>query len=113
MAAFRIGRIQLRNVRRHRSLDLALAPGLTVVKGPNEAGKSTLAEAIELGLTPPTGRTATDLRTWGAPAEAAPSVTIDFSVDPEVSPADGPAAAAGIRTGQVSRVFTRAAWPPP
>jgi AAA domain len=105
MAAFRISRIQLRNVRRHAALDLALAPGLTVVKGPNEAGKSTLAEAIELGLTPPDGRTATDLRTWGAPADAAPSVTIDFSVDPPDSPADGPAAAASIRTGQVSRVF--------
>ncbi len=105
MAAFRISRIQLRNVRRHAALDLALSPGLTVVKGPNEAGKSTLAEAIELGLTPPAGRTAADLRTWGAPAEAAPSVTIDFSVDPPDSPADGPPAAAGIRTGQVSRVF--------
>ena len=46
MAAFRISRIQLRNVRRHAALDLALTPGLTVVKGPNEAGKSTLAEAI-------------------------------------------------------------------
>src|SRR5664279_3301208 len=70
MAAFRISRIQLRNVRRHASLDLALTPGLTVVKGPNEAGKSTLAEAIELGLTAPAGRTAADLRTWGAQAAA-------------------------------------------
>ena len=105
MPAFRIKRIQLRDLRRHRSLDLALAPGLTVVKGPNESGKSTLAGAIELGLDPPNGRTADDLRTWGAPAEASPSVTIDFSVDPDGSHADGQAATAGIRTGQVSRVF--------
>ena len=105
MAAFRISRIQLRDLRRHRSLDLPFAPGLTIVKGPNEAGKSTLAEAIELALTPPVGRTADDLRSWSAPAEATPSVTIDFSVDPEDARADGDGAAAGIRAGRVSRVF--------
>ena len=105
MAAFRISRIQLHDFRRHRSLDLPLAPGLTVVRGPNEAGKSTLAEAIELGLTPPVGRSADDLRSWGSPADRAPTVTIDFSVDPEEASADGHAPVAGIRTGQVSRVF--------
>ncbi len=109
MTAFRISRIQLRDLRRHRSLDLAFAPGLTVVKGPNEAGKSTIADAIELTLTPPLGRTADALRTWGAAADANPSVTIDFSVDAEPASVDqsvGPAAGqAGGRTGRVSRVF--------
>ena len=71
MAAFRIFRVQLRDLRRHASLDVALAPGLTIVKGPNEAGKSTLADAIELGLTPAAGITAEELRTWGRPADAA------------------------------------------
>ena len=47
----RITRLQLRNVRRHADLDLALAPGLTVVRGPNESGKSTIQRAIELALT--------------------------------------------------------------
>ena len=47
----RITRLQLRNVRRHADLDLELAPGLTVVRGPNESGKSTLQRAIELALT--------------------------------------------------------------
>jgi DNA repair exonuclease SbcCD ATPase subunit len=105
MAAFRISRIQIHDLRRHRSLDLSLAPGLTIVKGPNESGKSTLAEAIELTLTPAQSGPADDLRTWGAPAETSPSVTIDFSVDPEAGGADGQGAGAGIRAGQVSRTF--------
>ena len=45
----RLTRLQLRNVRRHGDLDLRLAPGLTVVRGPNESGKSTIQRAIELG----------------------------------------------------------------
>ena len=48
MAAFRIARVRLADIRRHAALDVSFAPGLTVVKGPNEAGKSSLAEAIEL-----------------------------------------------------------------
>ena len=47
----RIRRLQLRDVRRYRELDIDLAPGLTVVRGPNEAGKSTIQRAIELALT--------------------------------------------------------------
>ena len=105
MAAFRINRIQLRDLRRHRSLDLALAPGLTIVKGPNEAGKSSLAEAIELALTPPGARTAADLRTWGAPVEANPSVALEFSVDPEGDPEEAAGSTAGVRAGRVSRIF--------
>lgn len=106
MAAFRIYRVQLRDLQIHRSLDVAIAPGLTIVKGPNEAGKSTLADAIELGLTAPTGRTADELRSWSAPAEAEPSVTIDFNVDAESGDSPGPAGSAGIRAGQISRTFT-------
>ena len=47
----RITRLQLRNVRRHADLDLPLAPGLTVIRGPNESGKSTIQRALELALT--------------------------------------------------------------
>lgn len=108
MGAFRIGRIQLADVRRHRKLDASIAPGLTIVKGPNEAGKSTLAEAIELGLTPPDARTAAELRSWAAPSEAAPSVTIDFSVDPPAGPEHDPASPGAPRTGRITRTWTAA-----
>lgn len=105
MSAFRISRIELRDLRRHRSFDAAFAPGLTIVKGPNEAGKSTLAEAIELALTPVGGRTAAELRSWSAAPDAAPTVTIDFSVDPEAGIADVRPAIPGVRAGQVTRTW--------
>ena len=47
----RIARLQLRDVKRYRDLQIDLAPGLTIIRGPNESGKSTIALAIELGLT--------------------------------------------------------------
>jgi energy-coupling factor transporter ATP-binding protein EcfA2 len=46
----RITRLRLRDLKVHRDLDLELAPGLTVVRGPNEAGKTTLQRALELAL---------------------------------------------------------------
>ena len=104
MGAFRISRIQLRDFRRHHALDVGLAPGLTVVKGPNEAGKSTLAEAIALGLAPATGTSAGQLRSWGAPPNAPPGVTIDFHVSAPMA-ADATAAPAQPEAGQVSRTF--------
>ena len=103
MAAFRISRIQLQNLRRHQAFEAKLGPGLTIVKGPNESGKSTLAEAIELGLTPASAWTAASLRSWGAPADATPMVTIDFSVDPETAGLTGTADRPGVRAGQVVR----------
>ncbi|HEY2887629.1 MAG TPA: AAA family ATPase [Candidatus Limnocylindrales bacterium] len=105
MSAFRISRIQLRDLRRHRSFDANFAPGLTIVKGPNEAGKSTLAEAVELALTPTGGRTAAELRSWSAAPDAAPTVTIDFSVDRETGLADGRPDIPGVRAGQVTRTW--------
>ena len=47
----RITRLQARDIGRHRDLDIELAPGVTVVRGPNEAGKSTIQRIIELALT--------------------------------------------------------------
>jgi hypothetical protein len=94
---------------------VALAPGLTIVKGPNEAGKSTLADAIELGLTPAAGISAEELRTWGRPADAQPTITIDFNVDgPPAGDASGPGSAGGrdpepaapaAQTGRLNRTF--------
>ena len=47
----RITRLTIRDLRRYRDAELELAPGLTIVRGPNEAGKSTLQRAVELALT--------------------------------------------------------------
>jgi uncharacterized protein YhaN len=87
----RITRLRLRWFRRHADLDLELAPGLTVVRGPNEAGKTTLQRALELGLTRRVTSSSGDLdgvRTWLIPKSeaadrAAPSIRIDFEQDDE------------------------------
>ncbi|MCP9915709.1 AAA family ATPase [Cyanobium sp. ATX 6F1] len=55
----------LRRVRLHSDLELSFDPGLTVVGGPNEAGKSTLVEALHKGLflrATATGRGVEELR---------------------------------------------------
>ncbi|HSL97311.1 MAG TPA: AAA family ATPase [Candidatus Deferrimicrobiaceae bacterium] len=82
----RIRRLQLRNIRQHVDLDLALAPGLTVVRGPNESGKSTLQRAIELALTRRVTSASQDLdavRTWGADDEERPWVRLEFEQEYE------------------------------
>jgi DNA repair exonuclease SbcCD ATPase subunit len=96
----RITRLQLRNVRRHTDLDLALAPGLTVVRGPNESGKSTIQRAIELALTRRVTSGSADLdgiRTWNAGDEDRPWVRLEYEQDdPE---------AEGVRTGSLEKAF--------
>ncbi|MBF8289332.1 MAG: 23 protein [Chloroflexi bacterium] len=82
----RITRLRLENLRRHRALDLELARGLTVVRGPNESGKTTIQRAIELGLTRRVTSASADidgLRSWGAGEEARPVVRIEFEQDEE------------------------------
>ena len=82
----RITRLQLRNVRRHADLDLALAPGLTVVRGPNESGKSTIQRAIELALTRRVTSGSADLdgmRSWNAGEDDRPWVRIEFEQEDE------------------------------
>ncbi|MEO7664447.1 MAG: AAA family ATPase [Candidatus Limnocylindrales bacterium] len=82
----RITRIRLQNLRRHRDLDIELARGLTIVRGPNESGKTTLQRAIELGLTRRVTSASADidgLRTWGAADEERPTVRIEFEQDEE------------------------------
>ncbi len=76
----RITRLRLENVKRHADLTLELAPGLTVVRGPNEAGKSTIQRALEIGLFRKPTSTAQELdgvRRWGA-TDRDPVVEIDF-----------------------------------
>ena len=94
----RITRLQLRNVRRHADLDLALAPGLTVVRGPNESGKSTIQRAIELVLTRRVTSGSADLdgmRSWNSSDDDRPWVRIEF----EQEDLDG------VRNGTLEKAF--------
>ncbi len=78
-----INRLRLANFRRHRSLDLQLAPGLNVVRGANEAGKSTVQRAIEMALfRRPTfsGAELDETRPWQDPA-AEPVIDLEFTED--------------------------------
>ena len=75
-----ITHLRLHDVRRHDDLDVELKPGLNIVRGPNEAGKSTIQRAIELGLfRRPTFASVEldDLRPWRRP-DADPTIEIDF-----------------------------------
>lgn len=75
----RLLHLTLRRVRRHRELQLAFAPGLTLVGGANESGKSTLAEALHKGLflkASATGRGVEELRSRLHPG--LPEVEIGF-----------------------------------
>lgn len=56
---------RLQRVRQHRDLELGFAPGLTLIGGPNEAGKSTIVEALHKALflkATATGRGIEELR---------------------------------------------------
>jgi recombinational DNA repair ATPase RecF len=80
----RILRIQLKDLGRHRELNLELAPGFTIIRGPNEAGKSTIQRGIELALFRRATATASELdalRTWGAGEEARSSTHLEFVVE--------------------------------
>jgi len=94
----RITRLQVRNLRRHADLDLKLSGGLTVVRGPNESGKTTIQRALELALTRKVTSSSNDLdamRTWGAGDDDRPWVRFEFDQD------DGDI----IRTGSVEKAF--------
>ena len=94
----RISRLQLRNVRRHGDLDLQLAPGLTVVRGQNESGKSTIQRAIELALTRRVTSGSGDLdgmRSWNAADDDRPWIRLEF----EQEDLDG------VRKGTLEKAF--------
>ena len=80
----RITRLQIRNLRRHADLDLALAPGLTVIRGPNESGKTTIQRALELALTRRVTSGSADIdgmRSWTAGEDDRPWVRLEFEQD--------------------------------
>jgi DNA repair exonuclease SbcCD ATPase subunit len=77
----RISTVTLRDVGRFAQATIELAPGLTVVRGPNEAGKSTLQRAIETALVGSAG--GPELRSWAAAAGSRSSVELGFSWEDE------------------------------
>jgi DNA repair exonuclease SbcCD ATPase subunit len=98
----RITRLRLRELRRYGDATIDLAPGLTVVRGPNEAGKSTLQRAIELALTRKPTTTAADLAglaPWGADPDARPTIGLEFTYEDE----DG-----GLHQGTLEKHFNGA-----
>lgn len=76
----RIKRLVVRDLRRHRDAQVDLAPGLTIIRGPNEAGKTTLARAIEIALARPVAGDGGDvsLAPWDAP-DATTAVEMAFA----------------------------------
>jgi len=95
----RITRLALRDFRRYRELEIPLSPGLTIVHGPNEAGKTTIQRAIELALTRKVTSNGADLealRPWDAGDDARPVVELDFEVDDDER---------GVRPGTLEKQF--------
>lgn len=74
--------IKLTNFKRHESLTISFADGLTAIKGGNEAGKSTLIQAIAYALfgTKALPYSLEDTVTHGKPANTL-KVVLDFVVD--------------------------------
>ncbi len=95
----RITRLSVRDFRRYREFEVSLAPGLTIIHGPNEAGKTTIQRALELILTKKATSNAAEmdgLRSWDAPEDARPVIAIDFEIDDE----DGT-----VRRGSIEKAF--------
>ena len=95
----RITKLTLRDFRRYRTLEVPLAPGLTIVHGPNEAGKTTIQRALELVLTRKVtsgGLEMDGFRSWDAGEEARPAISIEFEVDDETN---------GVKKGSIEKVF--------
>jgi len=77
----RIERIRLERFRRFDELDIELAPGLNVVRGPNESGKSTLVSAIVAGLffkTATQSQSLKSLMSWGTDEAPVVEMLIEF-----------------------------------
>lgn len=76
----KITQIRLRRFKRFGDWSGTFAPGLTVVRGPNEAGKTTVMEAIFEGLFGNPGRTEAlaRLKSWGE--QRLGEITIEMEV---------------------------------
>ncbi|HEY7132751.1 MAG TPA: AAA family ATPase, partial [Candidatus Limnocylindrales bacterium] len=96
----RITRLALHDFRRYHELEIPLSPGLTIVHGPNEAGKTTIQRAIELALTRKVTSGGADMdgfRPWDADDEdVRPVISLEFEVDDEDR---------GVRRGVLEKAF--------
>lgn len=95
----RITRLEVRDLRRYRDASIELAPGLTVVRGPNEAGKSTLQRVVELALTRKVTSSASDLDAlvpWDGDGTGRPAIAMGFTYEDE----DG-----GVHEGRLEKQF--------
>ena len=78
----RLRQLHLWHYRLHQELALEFAPGLTVLQGRNESGKSTVAEAIHRALFVPArsgGAVIESMRS--RPAKADPQLELQFNAD--------------------------------
>lgn len=75
----RILKLRMRNFRVFDDMDVVLAPGMNLVRGPNESGKSTMVNGLVAGLfEKPASKSASarSMLRWGT--EDAPAVEIEF-----------------------------------
>jgi len=80
----KITRLRLRDFKRHADLTIEPALGLTVIRGPNETGKTTIQRALELALFRRVTSADGEMREaqrWGAGDERQPVVELDFDDD--------------------------------
>ena len=100
----RILKVALKDLGRHRELDLTLAPGFTIIRGPNEAGKTTIQRGIELALfrkATATGSELDTLRTWGAGEDDRLTTRLEFTTEEEGEQPGAPT----IRHGVLEKEF--------
>lgn len=71
--------LQLKNFRQHTDLALSFDQGVTVLRGANEAGKSTVFEAIAYALFGARATRNNELTTWGQP-EGSHQVVLTFEI---------------------------------
>ncbi len=80
----RISSLALTDIRRYREQEIELAPGLTIIRGPNESGKSTIQRAIELALTRRVTSSHSDLDAlvpWDGDPESRAAVGLVFTYE--------------------------------
>lgn len=74
----RLESLEVRDFRGVQTATIAFGPGVTVLHGPNELGKSTLVEAIHAALfVPTTSQAGHDYITWGGSAPACVTLTFE------------------------------------
>lgn len=72
--------LTLKNFRQHKELTLHFDAGITVIRAANEAGKSTVFEAVAYALFGARAARNNDLATWGQP-ENSQEVRLTFDID--------------------------------